>query len=342
MKMKGALLYGPKDVRLEEVKIPEIGPEEVLLEIKAALTCGTDAKVYLQGGHPRMIKPPALFGHEFSGVIAQAGSEVEDFEKGMRAVAANSAPCNQCFYCKIGRQSLCENLLFINGAYAQYIKIPEAVVKQNLLKIPQTTSFKEAALVEPLACVLHAVESVEVRPGDRVAVNGAGPIGLLFIQLLKLRGARVIVSDRKRERLDVARKLGADEVVDLAKDQPREVREFTERERGVDLAVEAVGNPSVWEETVKMVRKGGTALLFGGCPPGTTVNLDTELLHYSEITLKGVFHHTPYYIEKSLDLIVGKEIEANALITEELPLARLSQALEMIINHEGIKTAVIP
>ena len=342
MKMKGALLYGPKDVRLEEVKIPEIGPEEVLLEIKAALTCGTDAKVYLQGGHPRMIKPPALFGHEFSGVIAQAGSEVEDFEKGMRAVAANSAPCNQCFYCKIGRQSLCENLLFINGAYAQYIKIPEAVVKQNLLKIPQTTSFKEAALVEPLACVLHAVESVEVRPGDRVAVNGAGPIGLLFIQLLKLRGARVIVSDRKRERLDVARKLGADEVVDLAKDQPREVREFTERERGVDLAVEAVGNPSVWEETVKMVRKGGTALLFGGCPPGTTVNLDTELLHYSEITLKGVFHHTPYYVAKSLDLIVGKEIEANALITGELPLARLSQALEMIINHEGIKTAVIP
>lgn len=342
MKMKGALLYGPKDVRLEKVEIPEIGPEEVLLEIKAALTCGTDAKVYLRGGHPRMIKPPALFGHEFSGVIAQIGSEVEDFEKGMRAVAANSAPCNQCFYCKIGRQSLCENLLFINGAYAQYIKIPEAVVKQNLLKIPQSISFKEAALVEPLACVLHAVESVGIRPGDRVAVNGAGPIGLLFIQLLKLRGARVIVSDKKRERLDGAKKLGADEVVDLGKDQPQEVREFTERGRGVDLAVEAVGNPSVWEKTVKMVRKGGTALLFGGCPPGTTVNLDTELLHYSEITLKGVFHHTPYYVEKSLDLIVGKEIEANALITGELPLARLSQALEMIINHEGIKTAVIP
>jgi L-iditol 2-dehydrogenase len=329
-------------VRLEEVEVPEIGPEEVLLEIKAALTCGTDAKVYLRGGHPRMIKPPALFGHEFSGLIAQVGSRVKNFEKGMRVVAANSAPCNHCFYCKINQQSLCENLLFINGAYAQYIKIPEPVVKQNLLKIPESTPFKEAALVEPLACVLHGVDSLGIRLGDTVAVNGAGPIGLLFIQLLKLRGARVIVSDKKKERLDVAKNLGADEMVDISKGETQEVRKLTEQERGVDIAIEAVGNPSVWENTIKMVRKGGTALLFGGCPPGTTINLDTELLHYSEITIKGVFHHTPYYVEKALDLITRRDIDANALITGELPLERLSEALEMIINHKGIKTAVIP
>jgi L-iditol 2-dehydrogenase len=342
MKMKGAILYGPKDVRLEEVEVPEIGPEEILVEIKAALTCGTDAKVYLQGGHPRMIKPPALFGHEFSGLIAQVGSKVKNFKKGMRVVAANSAPCNHCFYCKIGRQSLCENLLFINGAYAQYIKIPEVVVKQNLLKIPESTSFKEAALVEPLACVLHGVDSLGVKLGDTVAVNGAGPIGLLFIQLLKLRGARVIVSDKKKERLDVAKNLGADEMIDISKGEAQEVRKLTEQGRGVDIAIEAVGNPSVWENTIKMVRKGGTALLFGGCPPGTTINLDTELLHYSEITIKGVFHHTPYYVEKALELITRRDIDVNALITGELPLERLSKALEMIINHKGIKTAVIP
>lgn len=340
--MKGAILYGPKDVRLEEVEVPEIGPEEVLLEIKAALTCGTDAKVYLRGGHPRMIKPPALFGHEFSGLIAKVGSKVKNFEKGTRVVAANSAPCNHCFYCKINQQSLCENLLFINGAYAQYIKIPEPVVKQNLLKIPESASFKEAALVEPLACVLHGVDRLRIGLGDTVAVNGAGPIGLLFIQLLKLRGARVIVSEREKERLIVAKNLGADEVIDISKDEAQEVRKLTEQGRGVDVAIEAVGNPSLWEKTIAMVRKGGTALLFGGCPPGTTISLNTELLHYSEITIKGVFHHTPYYVEKALDLITRKDVDAKPLITGELPLESLSEALEMIINHKGIKTAVIP
>jgi len=165
-KMKAAILYGPQDVRLEEIDIPEIGPGDVLLKIKAALTCGTDAKVFLRGGHPTMIKPPAVFGHEFSGEISEVGSAVKDFKPGMRVVAANSAPClpgptrtgrgqgGNCFFCQIGRQSLCDSLLYINGGYAEYVKVPETIVRQNLLEIPEGVSFAEAALVEPLACVV--------------------------------------------------------------------------------------------------------------------------------------------------------------------------------------------
>ena len=341
--MKAAILYGPRDVKLEEVDVPEISSGEVLVRIEAALTCGTDAKVYLRGGHPRMIKPPAVFGHEFAGVIEEAGEGVDGFRKGVRVVAANSAPCNKCFYCKRNQKALCEDLLFINGAYAQYIKIPPRIVQQNLLIVPESLSFKEAALVEPLACVLHGVEESGISPGDAVAVNGAGPIGLLFVQVAKLKGAYVISCDIEEERLKMAKKAGADATVNPGKvaDEVTTVREFGGG-RGVDVAIEAVGNPAVWEKSVLMVRKGGMVTLFGGCAPGTKVALDTELIHYSELTLKGVFHHTPYYVEQALRLLHQKKLNTSCLITGELPLARLSEALEMIVNHQGVKTAIIP
>lgn len=342
--MKAALLYGPKDVRMEEVPVPETEPGEVLLRIKAALTCGTDAKVYLRGGHPRMIKPPAVFGHEFSGVISKVGEGVDYFKEGMRVVAANSAPCNQCFYCKLGRQSLCENLLFINGAYAEYVKIPEPIVRQNLLEVPEGVSFREAALVEPLACALHGIEESSIKPDDTVVINGAGPMGILLTQLAKLKGARVIVTDREEDRLSVARKCRADKTINVSKvsDPVKAVRELTRDGRGVDVAVEAVGIPEVWETTIAMARKGATVVLFGGCAPGTSIKMDTKVFHYGELTLKGVFHHTPAYVKKALDLIAGRAINTAALITEELSLSQLPRALEMIVNHQGMKTAIIP
>ncbi|MCK4326644.1 zinc-binding dehydrogenase [bacterium] len=342
--MKAAILHGPKDVRMEDVPVPDVGPGEILLQIKAALTCGTDAKVYLRGGHPRMIKPPAVFGHEFSGVIANVGKGVSHFQKGMRVVAANSAPCNRCFYCKLGRQSLCENLLFINGAYAEYVKIPEPIVKQNLLEIPDGVSFKEAALVEPLACALHGVEESGIKLSDTAVINGAGPIGLLFLQLAKLKGARVIVTDKEAQRLAIAKECGADEVVDVSQteDAVKAVRGLTDGGRGVDVAIEAVGSPEVWETTIAMARNGAVVNLFGGCASGTSIRLDTRLLHYSELTIKGVFHHTPRYVKKSLDLIAWRLIDTAPLISQELPLEQLPQALDMIVKHKGMKTAIVP
>ncbi len=341
--MKAAILYGPKDVRLEEIDSPQVGPGEVLVKIGAALTCGTDAKVFLRGGHPRMITPPAVFGHEFAGVVEEVGDGVEKFQVGMKVVAANSAPCNQCFYCKRGRQSLCEDLLFINGAYAQYVNIPSRIVKQNLHIIPENVSLQEASLLEPLACVLHGIEKADIGAGDTVVINGAGPIGLFFIQLAKLKGAHVVSCDMVEERLNTAEECGADEIINVSEvdDEVEAVRKLTAG-FGVDVGIEAVGNPEVWQKTVLMVRKGGTVVLFGGCGPGTKFTLDTALIHYSELTLKGVFHHTPYYVEKALKLLYLGKINTSCMITGELPLQKLEDALNRIVSHQGVKTAVIP
>ena len=342
--MLAAVLYGPGDVRLEQISTGETRPGEVLVKIKAALTCGTDAKVYKRGGHPRMIVPPATFGHEFSGIISEIGKGVVGFHKGMRVVAANSAPCGKCFYCCLGRESMCEDLLFINGAYAQYILIPQRIVEQNLLEIPEEISFKQACLVEPLACVIHGVEESEVSNGDTAVVNGAGPIGLMYAGILKLKGARVISTDCCADRLDVAKKMGAEQVVDVTsvKDTVETVRGLTPNGRGADIVIEATGIPDVWEKSIKMVRRGGVVNLFGGCKPGSTINLDTGLLHYSELTLKAIFHHTPHYVRQALEVIRKKEIKADLLITHEFPLDKLQEALGMITSKQGIKIAIIP
>ena len=176
-RMTAAVLYGKEDLKIEQVPIPKIQPDEVLVRVRTALTCGTDLKVYRQGYHARMIVPPAIFGHELSGEIERIGSDVQGFHVGMRVVAANSAPCGECRYCLRDRANLCDNLLFNNGAYAEFIKIPGPIVRQNLLEIPEHISFTDAALVEPLACVLRGFEQSHVRPDDSVLVIGMGPIG---------------------------------------------------------------------------------------------------------------------------------------------------------------------
>jgi len=341
--LKAAVFRGIKDVRLEEIKVPQIKPEEVLVRVRAALTCGTDRKMYLRG-HP-LFKPPFVFGHEFAGEIVKVGGKVKDFQQGMRVVAANSAPCNHCYYCKVGQQSMCENItLRLSGAFAEYVEVLGPIVEQNLLEIPASVSYKEAALVEPLACVVQGIENSNIALGDTVVINGLGPIGLMYVQLARLKGARVIATDLKRQRLSLAERLGADEVIDISKveDEVKAVRKLTEKDRGVDVAIEATGIPEVWEKTILMVRKGGIANLFGGCPSGTKITIDTRLLHYSQLTIKGIFHHTPQYVKRALNLISQGAIDTDSLITDEFPLSDFSKALKMLVNQEGIKIAVMP
>src|ERR1700689_585630 len=175
--MKAAVLYGKEDLQIESVAVPRIGDGDVLVRVQAALTCGTDVKVFRRGYHARMIMPPALFGHELAGDIVAVGDKVQGFEIGQRIVAANSAPCLQCFYCRRGRVNLCEDLLFNNGAYAEFIRIPERIVRLNTYVIPPHLDYRDAALAEPLACVVKGVEDSEMRAGDTVVVMGVGPIG---------------------------------------------------------------------------------------------------------------------------------------------------------------------
>jgi len=341
--MLAAVLHGAEDVRIERLPVPHIGPGEVLVAVRAALTCGTDAKVYRRGGHPTMIRPPAPFGHEFAGVVAAVGEGVEGFSVGQRVVAANSAPCGACRYCRMGRESLCDDLLYINGAYAEYIAIPERIVRRNLLQVPDHLPLKHAALVEPLACVLHGAAECAPDAGETVVVNGAGPIGLLFVKVLKLLGARVVSVDVLADRLDAARRLGADETVNAAEcDAVEAVRDRTENREGADVAVDATGNEKVWEACLRMVRKGGRVNLFGGCAPGTSIRVDTRLLHYSELTIKGVYHHTPTYVARALDLLAAGVMQPEAFVTAEFPLARVDEALRRILDRQGVKSAVLP
>src|SRR4030042_4590448 len=341
--MKAAVFCAPGQVRLEEINIPDIGSDEVLVKVRAALTCGTDRKTYLRGHH--LFKPPFVFGHEFAGDIVEVGSKVKKFKPGMRETAANSAPCNSCFYCKNGEHSLCDSLFIqISSAFAEYIKIPGIIVSQNLLWFPETVSYKEAAFLEPLSCVVHGVEESKIKLGNTVVISGAGPIGLMFLQVVKLKGARVIITDTLEERLNLAIKLGAYKAINVAKVQNpvEEVKKFTEDKRGADVAIEAVGLPEVWEQTISMVRKGGTVNLFGGCERGTKVSIDTSLIHYSQINIKGVFHHTPGHVKRALNLICNKAIDIDSLITGEFSLGEISTVIEMMLAHKGIHIAVIP
>jgi len=337
-KMKAQLFYGPGDVRFEETDVPKIGPGEALVKIKSALTCGSDLKTYKRG-HPTMIVDGSVFGHEWAGDIVELGSGVEDFSIGDRVVAVNSVPCFRCYYCKLERYSICENLIYNNGAYAQYIKIPADILSINTLKVPDHIDYSAAALLEPLACAVHGIDESNITEGDMVAVNGAGPIGLFFVALAKLKGAIVISSDLSDGRLEVAKELGADFTVNATKvdDQVQAVKDLTAGGRGVDVAIEATGFPKVWEMTILMARKGGTVNLFGGCASGTTITIDTQLLHYSELTIKGIYHHTPYYVRKAFKLIEKGLFDTSKFITSDMPLERLVDALELMGQQKGIK-----
>jgi L-iditol 2-dehydrogenase len=344
--MQAAVLYGKEDVRLESVPVPLLGFGELLIRVRTALTCGTDVKVFRRGYHAKMIIPPALFGHEMAGDIVAVGEGITKFRVGQRIVAANSAPCDRCFFCRHNQQNLCEDLLFNNGAYAEFMRLPERIVRTNTYAIPNQLAYKDAALVEPLACVLRGLHESNVQPGDTIVVMGLGPIGLMFVRLAKWAfGARVIAIARRLEQVDRAVLLGAAEGVLMGNDAAvvSEVHARTGR-RGADVVIEAIGHPQAWELATQLVRKGGTVNFFGGCPTGTKVGLNTDLLHYSEITCKATFHHTPDHIRRALEVIAEGSVSASHFVNHEEPLSRLPQVLRDLAHHRNgqIKTAIVP
>ncbi len=342
--MMAAVLYGKEHLQVEPVAVPTIDSGDILVRVKVALTCGTDVKVFRRGYHARMIVPPAVFGHELAGDIVAVGEGVAGFSVGQRVVAANSAPCGSCFFCSRNLENLCEDLLFNNGAYAEYIRIPARIVERNTYLIPPHVGYHDAALVEPLACVVRGFEETAPREGDSLAIIGLGPIGLMFVKLAKLRGCRVIAVGRRQTQLERAALLGADELIVGGDDSDpvKAIRELTHG-RGVDIAIEAVGKPDTWEWAANMVRRGGTVNFFGGCPNDSKVSLDTSVLHYSEITCKASFHHTPAYIQKALELICAGHITAGFFVNSEEPLANLLEVMRHLMSHNGhLKTAIVP
>ena len=343
-KMRAALLYGVKDLRVETIDKPKVGPGEALVKVKAATTCGTDIKIFQRGYVSGVIQYPTVFGHEWSGDVTEVGEGISWPRKGMRVRAGNSAPCLRCKMCQKGNYNLCENMMWLWGAYAEYIKVPARMVTLNMQEIPSHLSYEEAAITEPLACVLHGIEKAHVKLGDTVAIIGAGPIGLLHLLTSKKMGAgKVIISDLVDERLQVARQLGADETVNAKREEPVEkIRRLTEG-YGADVVIEAIGLPATWEQALRMARKGGTVLEFGGCPPGTEIKVRTELLHYGEVTLLGTFHATPAHFKKALRLIASGAIRVKPLITRKMRLDEIKDAFEILTTSKSdLKIAILP
>mgnify|MGYP002395743340 CR=1 FL=1 len=342
--MMAARFYEPGVIRVERVDLPKIGKDELLVRNRVVLTCGTDLKMYLRGH--RLVTPPLIIGHEFAGTVEKIGDDVQGFQEGMRVVAANSAPCMSCYYCRIGKPNLCDHLDEVlvgfssPGAYAEYLRLPARIVRQNTYEIPGGVSFEEAAFLEPLACVVHGGDLSGVKGGDLVFVIGAGPIGLLHIQLAKASGAKAVaVTDASPERLRKAGELGADHLVN-SKDTIGEVERLTQG-RGADVTIEAVGKPETWELAVRATRKGGTTVLFGGCPAGSTASIDTGAVHYGELTLKGVFHHTPRDVHEAMRLISTREVNVAPLITHRMKLSEVEAALRLMQSGAAIKVALI-
>lgn len=342
--MKAAILYGVRNLRIENVPIPQLDRGEVLVRIRAATTCGTDLKIFQRSYVSHVIKLPTIFGHEWAGEIVDLASDVDWLEKGMRIRAGNSAPCLRCKMCERGKFNLCENMIWLWGAYAEYLKVPAQMVRVNLQKIPAHVSYEEAALTEPLACVLHGVEEARVKLGDTIAIIGAGPIGLLHLLTVRRLGVeRVFMVDLVEERLEFARRIGADETINgKREDVIRRIKELTDG-YGADVVIEAVGLPSTWEQALRMVRKGGTVLEFGGCPPGTQIKVSTELLHYGEVKVLGAFHTTPIHFRRALQLISSRTINVKSLITRRMPLDQLKDAFELLATSKReIKIAITP
>ncbi len=346
MTMLAAMFYAPLDVRMEHRPIPEPSVGEVLMKVAAATTCGTDVKTYLRGHPLLMRKTPSGFGHEVSGIVAAIGPGVTQCAEGDAIVIANSAPCLQCFYCKRGNFSLCEDLLLLNGAYAEYVLVPERIVRLNLYHLASGSSFTAAALTEPLACALHGVDACEITQGDTVVILGSGPLGLLLTAIAKLKGACTVITGHNSDRLSLASRFGADIVINtrgFSNEEQREaILDRIKARRGADIAIEAVGLPETWELAASIVRPGGLVNFFGGCPSGSRVSFETRPLHYSELTFKGVFHHTPEYFAQALELIQGHHIDIEALITARLPLASTVDAIQLLVQKQGVKYALIP
>lgn len=343
--MNAAVLYGKEDVRIERVPVPRAAAGEIVVRVEAALTCGTDLKVYRRGYHAKMLKPPIPFGHELAGIVAEVGEGVTQFQLGDRVVALNSAPCDECFFCRQGQENLCDNLLFNNGAYAEYIRIPARIVEKNTLHVPQNVLLEHAAMTEPLACVVHAMDETVARAGDTMTVIGAGPIGLMFIHLAALMNIDVIAVVKRDAQVEIARSFGAKHVVQIKPDVDviAAVRALTPDGRGADAVIEAVALPETWQWAVEMVRKGGTVNFFGGCAAGTTVALDTNRLHYNNLTLRASFHHRPSVCRRAFEWIASGRFDVAKFLTGTAPLTDLVPVLRRLMDRiNDIKTVIRP
>ena len=341
--MQAVFLLSPGQLSYQQLPLPQPGADEIVVKIGAALTCGTDLKAFRRG-HPKW-PMPTRFGHEYAGTVAACGVNVTSVHEGDEVMLAPTGPCGSCFYCQRQQENLCTSLMetMVLGGYAEYVSIPARVLRTNLFLKPASLSFAEAALLEPLSCVTFGLQQAKLRADDTAVVIGAGAIGLLHVVVLRALGVeRVYVVARDPQRAQTARELGAYGIIPLAAEEAREAVFEITNGHGADLVVECTAQLRVWEESLFLARPGGQVVLFGGCPAGTTVSLDTYRIHYDQVQVLSPFHFTPKAVRASYELLTAGKIPTKKLISGTFPLAQLSLAFDLLQRGEGIKYAVVP
>ena len=342
--MLAAVFYGPHDLRLEEVSIPTAGEGEIIIRVRAAGICGTDVRIMVGS---KKVAAPIIIGHELAGDVAEVGPDVTGVAVGDRVTIEPVIPCGRCPLCLKGRRNICLTRPTIgydyDGAFAPFVKVPaSAVAGGNVVPLPPEISYDEAALAEPVAACINGIDRSHIQTGTTVLILGAGPIGLIHLQLCRAAGAsRIIVSEPDGERRQMALDLGADAVIDpRSEDVARRVREMT-KGLGVEVAIVASGVPAAMETAVASLMKGGLLNIFAGSPPGSTLTLDPNVIHYGELTITGSSGHTAYHVHRAVDVLARRIVDAGKLITHRFALSEITQALEARKALEGLKHVVI-
>ena len=338
--MKAIRLYGPHDLRLEEVPLPQITTQQVRIRIEACGICPSDLRWYAgTRPTPEMVNLPRILGHEWVGEIVEVGSEVTEYQIGDRVAAYGQVVCGMCQNCQRGIFNFCLHRQWaIEGGFSEYGRASAL----GLLRIPDSVSYEEAAFTEPLSCCINGTWRSNIRLGDDVVVVGAGPIGLLHVQLARLQGARVIATDLIAERLEMATKVGAHEVVDAGRtDAVEQVRELTGR-RGADAVIVATGAEAAMKQGLQMVALQGNVNLFAGSYPPPQLSLDPNLIHYQELTLTGSHHFTPFTFQRALKLLEHGLVQVKPLITHRLPLEQTQEGFDIVAGQRGLKVVIFP
>ncbi len=339
--MRQAILRERGRIELVTQPIPTPGKGEVLLRVRAALTCGTDLKTYRRG-HPKL--PFGPFGHECAGDVVAVGAGVRHMHEGDAVIPMPTAPCGQCDACRRGREHLCDRQFddIVLGAYADYLLVSAKVAASQLVRKTGSLSYIEAAFLEPLSCVVHAWAKLRASRPAQVAIVGLGTIGLLHLAVAKARGVRVLAVGRRQERLALASRLGAEVVLDADREGVGDALRMAAGGTGPDVVIECTGIPAMWEQVPQWTARGGRVVLFGGLPTGTRVSFDATRLHYDEVDVLNSFHFRRDDIDEALRLLAGGEVNVRPIITDVKPLSSIVEVFAALDGGSGIKYAILP
>jgi L-iditol 2-dehydrogenase len=339
--MKSLKYYGPRDLQIEDAPVPKVTDGEVLIRVDVCGICATDVKTFLRG-HPK-IKPGTGLGHEVAGTIVEAPGSAK-WTPGMKVTVAPYVACGACVQCRRGRFSLCPNLfadLLDPGGFSEFVRVPKRLAAEGLFALPSSLVPAASCFAEPVACCLHAMNSIHVSQGDSLAVIGDGVMGLLQAELGRLMGARpVILSGMTPERLERAKEI-ADVVIDAKnEDVPKAVLRETAGE-GADKVLVSVADVRAAQTAMAIVRKGGAINLFAGMPAGSKLDVDMNRIHYDEVVLTGSFGFGPRDFQTAVEMISTGSLDTGRLITSFVPLDETKGAIEKLGRQEGLKTVVL-